>query len=456
MNIRNFLHECGTLRSPNCYSRNFGISSLNEDTKGELAYKNANEKGFNPLATDLIGLMNTPTNNGKLVWSDGQTKPFRYVFKFNEKPEYLEMFVKNAEALVHNFNHDHNTDKRDGAFLRLSKTQNKEDKAGARDIYVLTYTDNTLKQDFNTDSITYKFMSSSGRSGSNGGNKGNNFEEEFGNAITQYRLGNKINKYSETLKQLETIIQKHRGKNFSLTNSLKPIINDKDSGVSLDGGKNQKRPILISGGGIEIQGGIANIGHTVTDITLIDKQGDQNNIYLSLKYGEKCVLINLGVADYFKETEMKNGEITNKIGRIFLDTFNIDNKAFCEVFNSVARRTPRNPDIKIPKEKVDVTGFADLKKIQHFLCSVIGYGFIWVHEINGHVHLLDVMTPQDTKRVVGDIKKCHVLYCRPGAKLVTYMIQTSTMDISMVIRNNSRGVYPAVVNLNYTLKHSSL
>ena len=99
MNIRNFLHECGTLRSPNCYSRNFGMSSLNEDTKGELAYKNANEKGFNPLATDLIGLMNTPTNNGKLVWSDGQTKPFRYVFKFNEKPEYLEMFVKNAEAL---------------------------------------------------------------------------------------------------------------------------------------------------------------------------------------------------------------------------------------------------------------------------------------------------------------------------------------------------------------------
>lgn len=405
-------------------------------TQGKVNYDKAS-KDFNPLDDEMRILMNLSTDKGKLVWPTSETKPRSFVFKFNENPQYSEVFLKQMDNIVKHY--DMKQGKAPGAKISFKQTKTKND-SSKRDEYVLTYTDNDTPKP-----VTYKFKSSSGRSGSNGGNKGNNFETEFAHSIREFINNQPLPKHRDTILELESLIQKYH-KNFSLKNSLKE---DKNQGVSVDGGKNQKRPLTFTSKGVEISGGITNIGSTVTDITLLGKNSSEN-VYLSLKHGSPCVLINLGVGAFFNQAEMKSGKITNKIGKYFLETFNIDNEMFCEVFNSTAEKRDRK--IHIPTELVKVDSSHTSNMIQHFLSSVIGYGFIWVHEINGKIHLIDVMTPEKNKKVVGRVESCYIRYCRPGAKVVTFVINTSTMKIDMVIRNNSGGVYPAVVNLNYSFK----
>ena len=425
MNIRNFLHECGTLRSPNCYSRNFGMSSLNEETKGDTAYKHASEV-YNPLADLLAIPMNKNSHDGKtkLIWPTADTKPYKFVFKYNQGSLDL------VEHELHNIAQNSSL----ASHLKLDKGKSKD---GTRDVFTITYTE---PEAVNPREITYKFVSSSGRSGSAGGNKGNNFESVLAKEIETYKdgKGSLASTYSSAIQDLYSTLK------------LNPsdIVN-----VSLDGGENKKRPLSIDGNKILIGGENKNIGEIVTDITLTDNKNKKH--YLSLKYGKSCVLANIGLKRYLVEDEIKNNNIKSQGGKALLKMLGLNEAWFCEVFNAYAQKRKHNPDLNIVSGKwMELHQTPEGKRMfREFIESGIGFGYIWVHHIGNHTHIIDMRTKQDLENVIGNNIKAHIRYPNYTNKTITIKVELKAMIIDIVIRHNTGKVYPNVINFNYTLKH---
>lgn len=422
MNIRNFLHECGTLRSPNCYSRQFGM--LNEETKGELAYKHASEI-YNPLADLLAIPMNKNSHDGKtkLIWPTYETKPYKFVFKYNQGS--LDLVEYELRNIVNGYGLD--------GHLKLDTSKSKD----GRDVFTITYTE---PEAVNPREITYKFVSSSGRSGSAGGNKGNNFESVLADEIQTYKDGggSLASTYSTAIQDLYSTLK------------LNPsdIVN-----VSLDGGENKKRPLSIDGNKILIGGENKNIGKIVTDITLTDNKNKEH--YLSLKYGKSCVLANIGLKRYLVEDEIKNNNIKSQGGKALLKMLGLNEAWFCEVFNAYAQKRKHNPDLNIVSGKwMELHQTPEGKRMfKEFIESGIGFGYIWVHHIGNHTHIIDMRTKQDLDNVIGNNIKAHIRYPNYTNKTITIKVELKAMIIDIVIRHNTGKVYPNVINFNYTLKH---
>lgn len=422
MNIRNFLHECGTLRSPHCYSRQFGM--LNEETKGDTAYKHASEI-YNPLADLLAIPMNKNSHDGKtkLIWPTYETKPHKFVFKYNQGS--LDLVEYELRNIVNGYGLD--------GHLKLDTSKSKD----GRDVFTITYTE---PEAVNPREITYKFVSSSGRSGSAGGNKGNNFESVLADEIMTYKDGggSLASTYSTAIQDLYSTLK------------LNPsdIVN-----VSLDGGENKKRPLSIDGNKILIGGENKNIGKIVTDITLTDNKNKEH--YLSLKYGKSCVLANIGLKRYLVEDEIKNNNIKSQGGKALLKMLGLNEAWFCEVFNAYAQKRKHNPDLNIVSGKwMELHQTPEGKRMfKEFIESGIGFGYIWVHHIGNHTHIIDMRTKQDLENVIGNNIKAHIRYPNYTNKTITIKVELKAMIIDIVIRHNTGKVYPNVINFNYTLKH---
>lgn len=269
------------------------------------------------------------------------------------------------------------------------------------------------------------------------GNKGNLYETELTESLNEYIFGN-----------YEDINIAHKD---SVLNIVKHIPNDYYlSGVSLDGGLNQKRPLQISSNRIVVGTSSSwDIGSTVTDITLTvtNKKNKQQTkkIYLSLKYGSTVTLVNAGVGKYLKESEIKQGLIQNKEGQALLELLNIENSQLCSVFNNYTGTGSG-------KEVVNIT--SNLKSnnmFKEFIRSVIGYGYILVHKEGSKTHVLEI-----TEQVLEDmltIKNAEVQYPTNGsAKRVDVIIKMNGIDIKLVIRNKSGAVYPSHILADYKFK----
>lgn len=221
----------------------------------------------------------------------------------------------------------------------------------------------TLKSSLKLNKIKMKFGNgSSGNRGKN--NRGNMFEPEFAQAFLDWWSGKTISNQA-MLKCIEDIYKEY---DLHKTNDIY---------VDVVGGENTRRPLTFTGNSIILanpKGSGFYVGPSVTDITLTTDSGKE--IYLSLKLGGTTTFFNVGTKTILTTPEIKNNNITNQNGLTLLNTFGIDPKRFCDVFNGKqiksTERVVRNPSYK-------------KAAIEKLLKSGIGYGYHIVHKMNSKI-----------------------------------------------------------------------
>lgn len=265
-------------------------------------------------------------------------------------------------------------------------------------------------------------------------NRGNQFEIDFSKALESYINGDSVDKkYLDAIEEIESISKKD---GFHLNS------------ISNDGALNQKRPFVFTSNGIVCGSKDFDIGKTVTDITLTySNSNTEYKKYLSLKFGSSVTFANIGVSKYLKSSEIQEGEIKNSHGKALLNMFCIDEKMFCDAFNSYIERAERVRKAK--KIQVDVTNeLKNSREFSDFIKSVIGYGYILVHKIGSNIHCLD-MTESVLDKLV-KVKKAVVLYPSGDAKRVDILVELNGLKLKFNFRNKSGGIYPSHLLADYS------
>ena len=219
-----------------------------------------------------------------------------------------------------------------------------------------------------------------------------------------------------------------------------------------DGALNQKRPLTFSGGKITCgPAGDYNIGKTVTDVTVpVDKCATGKEVYLSLKYGNTVTFVNAGVKTLFTKEFFEGGKLKGD-GKDLLNMLCIDENKFREVFTSYSEPDGGKKK-KASYDVVDVT--SKLKSnatFKEFMESVMGYGFILVHQISGtNIEYIDLMTESSMKHFISDIQSATVEYPIGGsAKRVNVVVKYPSIEFSINIRSKDGGVLPTHIMADY-------
>ena len=223
--------------------------------------------------------------------------------------------------------------------------------------------------------------------------------------------------------------------------------------ISQDGGLNTKRPLTFSDGAItcgKIENDNYNIGRAVTDVTVkTDRRENDGNIYLSLKSGSSVTFVNAGVKKLFPDEFFENDEQLPENGKKMLDMLCIDEDKFRNVFKSYVEKEGKK---KAEKEVVDIKD--ELTKnplFKKFMYSVMGYGFIMVHQIKGDdVEYIKLLTENDMKKYVKDINEAYIEYPKNGgAKRVDIIVKYDEIEFKINIRNKQGGLYPTHIMADY-------
>lgn len=269
-------------------------------------------------------------------------------------------------------------------------------------------------------------------------NKGNAFETYFLKEIQQYIVAGEA---TANVKRLMKLIG--------------PNIVD----VKADGALNQKRPIQFNNGTITCGNTTKdfNIGSTVTDITVLtNNKGKKKKEYLSLKYGSSVTFVNAGISKFLTKEEIAKSHIVNEKGKLLLDLFEINDKEFCDAFNNYSRK-PTDKKSKSSKKMVNITKKLNGDpKFETFIKSVIGYGYILVHQIGKEVHFVDMRNENVLNNMI-DVKSAVILYPEDGgAKRVDVEIDMEGISLKINFRNKSGGIYPSHIMCDYKLNHEAL
>ena len=223
--------------------------------------------------------------------------------------------------------------------------------------------------------------------------------------------------------------------------------------ISQDGGLNTKRPLTFSDKAItcgHIENDNYNIGRAVTDVTV---KTDEGEIYLSLKSGSSVTFVNAGVKKLFPDAFFKGeAELTDE-GKKMLDMLCIDEDKFKNVFNNYVEKEGKK---KAKKEIVDIKDqLAKNDLFKKFMYSVMGYGYIMVHQIKGDdVEYINLLTENDMKKYIKDINEAYIEYPENGeAKRVDIVIKYDEIEFKINIRNKQGGVAPTHIMADYKFIH---
>lgn len=252
----------------------------------------------------------------------------------------------------------------------------------------------------------------------------------------------------QVVKDIETYIQEgETSENFKYPDFMKEMHRDILSKhdkitVSLEGGANTKRPLEFTDIGALIGGRELNIGHKVTDVTVV---GDNKSYFLSLKFGGTVTFFNVGVAKIFTADQFEKGKIDNKDAKKILDIFGIDEKRFIEIFTKYDKKKAS----KSTKQMVNVTRQTNLRALLQLLVTGIGYGY-WMAHSKGKK---GVEFYEMTRRRMMDsakIQKVTILYPKPGsAKRLDIEVVTKLYIFKINIRNKQGGLYPSHIMCDY-------
>lgn len=277
------------------------------------------------------------------------------------------------------------------------------------------------------------------------------FKGDFSNSGTSKQPTNKGNEFefifAEKIKTDESV-QKDLAKYFNV--SVDIIKNCK---VKLVGEQNNKRPLTFNGNTITC-GNIGtnfNIGNLVSDITLVN---DNDEYYISCKYGNTTTFVNSGVKKIFPEDWFNGNTALPKEGKALLDMLCLDADMFKNIFNNYST-DKTNKKSKLTKEYVDITDKLKTNKtFETFMKSVMGYGYIIAHaDSKYNIHYIDLLEETELNKFLRSLDKATILYPLDGsAKRVDIVIEYEYITFKINIRAKDGGIYPTHIMADYVFK----
>ena len=250
-------------------------------------------------------------------------------------------------------------------------------------------------------------------------------------------------------------IEKYDNAEYDIEKSVKAIAKYKKrtGEPRADGGLNQKRPLTFSGNTITCgPAGNYDVGKTVSDVTVpVDKcpPTGKKEVYLSLKYGNTVTFVNAGVKKIFPK-EFFDGEKLKGDGKTLLKMLCIDENMFRDVFSSYSDKQGKKT--RASYERIDVTNkLKSNKTFKEFMQSVMGYGYILVHQINGaNIEYIDLLTEAAMNNFISDIESATVEYPIGGsAKRVNVVVKYPSIEFSINIRSKDGGILPTHIMADY-------
>ena len=296
----------------------------------------------------------------------------------------------------------------------------------------------------------------------------------FKGAFSGYEKGlegtNKGNAFEVTFaKNYEEIYQKEIERQLNAeTGSFAPK-NGMQS-IHSCGSLNNRRPLMMTNDGQIVVGDsdIASTGDKVADVK-VDTVGRRGTINLSLKSGTTVSFCNAGVSKLFPASsfakylederngilEYHGGSANGMTGNDLLQFFGIDPIKFADVFVQY-RNDKDSKKIKSAKKyEEDVTQLiASNPNFYKFVCSVIGYDYILIHELGPDIHCYDLKSQEDLDNFIGRLEYAKVLYPINGeAKRIDIVVKYSNIIIKFNIRNKQSGIFPSHLMSDYTILH---
>ena len=254
----------------------------------------------------------------------------------------------------------------------------------------------------------------------------------------------------------EWFIAHYSDKNYDIEKNVKSIAKYKKrtGEPRADGSLNQKRPLTFSGNKITCgPAGDYKVGKTVSDVTIpVDKcpVTNEKEVYLSLKYGNTVTFVNAGIKTLFSKEFFDGGKLKGD-GKALLNMLCIDEKKFRDVFNTYV--TPQGgKKQKASYTSVNITNtLKENPNFKEFMRSVMGYGYILVHQIRGtNIEYIDLLTEQSMNNFISDIEYASVEYPIGGsAKRVNVIVKYPSIEFSINIRSKDGGVLPTHIMADY-------
>lgn len=229
-----------------------------------------------------------------------------------------------------------------------------------------------------------------------------------------------------------------------------------DAIVKVDsvGGENTPRPLAMAGKElyVSVRGGpkTENIGHGLADLKITTKKG---KVYsLSLKYGSTVTFFNSGVKKIFSDDDFKKGKFENPVAKELINLFGIDPIRFRNVFMNY--KATDGLGKKGKSEKDEVTVKVNREKLEKFIRTVIGHGYVLVHEHSDHsvdFYNIDEKFLDKAAKPISDVV---IQYPVGGsAKRIDMLVETEIFKLKFNIRNKQGGITPSHIMCDYTIKH---
>ena len=296
----------------------------------------------------------------------------------------------------------------------------------------------------------------------------------FKGAFSGYEKGlegtNKGNAFEVTFaKNYEEIYQKEIERQLNAeTGSFAPK-NGMQS-IHSCGSLNNRRPLIMTNDGQIVVGDsdIASTGDKVADVK-VDTVGRRGTINLSLKSGTTVSFCNAGVSKLFPASsfakylederngilEYHGGSANGMTGNDLLQFFGIDPIKFADVFVQYRNDKESKKSKSAKKDEEDVTQLiASNPNFYKFVCSVIGYDYILIHELGPDIHCYDLKSQEDLDNFIGRLEYAKVLYPINGeAKRIDIVVKYSNIIIKFNIRNKQSGIFPSHLMSDYTILH---
>ena len=296
----------------------------------------------------------------------------------------------------------------------------------------------------------FKGVFSGYENGLEGTNKGNSFEVTF------------AKNYEEIYqREIERQLNAEAG-SFAPKNGMQSIHSC--------GSLNNRRPLMMTNDGQIVVGDsdIASTGDKVADVK-VDTVGRRGTINLSLKSGTTVSFCNAGVSKLFPASsfakylederngilEYRGGSANGMTGNDLLQFFGIDPIKFADVFVQYRNDKDFKKSKSAKKDEEDVTQLiASNPNFYKFVCSVIGYDYILIHELGPDIHCYDLKSQEDLDNFIGRLEYAKVLYPINGeAKRIDIVVKYSNIIIKFNIRNKQSGIFPSHLMSDYTILH---
>lgn len=272
--------------------------------------------------------------------------------------------------------------------------------------------------------------------GSKGGrgakSKGLGFEGALASDLDEYNVNGFSNEKNFThLKLVQQIVKDLKLKPGNFT-------------VLPEGEKNQSRPLIMTSKGPEISFSQGSAAATLTDITIEMNSGEKH--YLSCKFGATLTFFNSGITKILPSAEINKGDIKNPTGKKLLDTFGINSKAFCKVFQEIGDKTDYSK-YSGPAKSYDESAIKNLLK------SGIGTGYYmaWSTGTDYEFYKIDEKYVKKASEIQGSI---NVLYGGSGGtgERVDVTFESPYYFFKVNIRNKQGGQYPTHIMCDYKKK----